>query len=166
MSRNTSINAKFLTDLERIFDGTRGQLQAIAKEALLEAGKRLVDYSPVGDPSTWQNPKRALYPKDHPYQPGTFKNNWQVGIDVKPTEEEISGPDIDGHDSLDRLSHLGRWQLDHKYYFVNNLPYAKLLEFGWSPQIQPHGMVGRIKMEWKQIVKDAVHSYNKQEGFS
>ena len=162
MSRNSAIVAKFIDNIEKKFDGTRGQLQAVAKLTYMEIGRRLVDYSPIGDPTLWKNPKRALYPKSSPYKPGSFINNWQVGIDNIPREEMISGPNISGTDSLERLKHLGRWQLDHTYYFVNNLPYAKLLEFGeHSSQVPVHGMVGRVKVEFKQIVEYAVANYNK-----
>lgn len=164
MSRNTAITAKFIDNIAKKFEGTRTQLQNVAKLTYMEVGRRLVSYSPIGDPTLWKNPKRALYPKDSPYKPGTFINNWQVGIDEIPQQERISEQDVNGTDSLERLRRLGRWQLDHKYYFVNNLPYAKMLEFGeHSSQVPVHGMVGRVKVEFKQIVNDAVANHNKVE---
>lgn len=141
------INAKAATDMFRFTEKAKGKIQRMTKEVLLEIGYRLVYRSPVGDPTTW-NP--AYWPKG--YIPGHFKNNWQVGIDKRPNGI-IPGVDATGSNSLERLSHLGRWQVGHVYYFVNNVRYAYALEMGWSPQSPPHGMVGLIRREYPQIVR-------------
>jgi hypothetical protein len=142
-----SINAKAVSDMFRFAEKGKARIQQLTKECLLEVGRRLVLRSPVGDPTTWKKP---YWPKG--YVPGHFINNWQVGIDKIPTGT-IPTVDATGHGSLERLSHLGRWQVGHTYYFVNNLPYARALEYGWSKQA-PHGMVGLTVAEFTQIAEE------------
>jgi hypothetical protein len=148
MSDPKSINAKANTDIFRFVEKAKGKIQKLSREVLLEVGRRLVERSPVGFPPSWNPP---YWPKD--YHPGHFINNWQVGRDSRPTGI-IEGIDPTGAETLERLSHLGRWQVGHIYYFVNNLPYAYRLETGWSPQSSPGGMVGLIRREFPQIVKE------------
>lgn len=147
MSKARSINLKARTDILRWNTRAKSKIQLFTKEVLLEVGRRLVDYSPVGDPTTWHPPR---WPKG--YIPGHFKNNWQVGKDFRPTGI-IAGSDYSGGASMDRLKKLGRWTVGHTYYFTNNLPYAYRLEMGWSPQAAPHGIVGRVRREYHSIAR-------------
>lgn len=144
-----TINAKANTDMFRFVTKAKGRIQTMTREVLLEVGRRLVYRSPVGDPSLWKNPNWH----SGSYSPGHFINNWQVGRDKRPSGI-IAGEDPSGGKSLERLSHLGRWTVGHKYYFTNNVPYAYRLETGWSSQCPPGGMVGLIKREWPQIVRE------------
>lgn len=145
-----SINTKAVSDMFSFISKAKGTIQSVNKEALLEIGRRLIDRSPVGDPATWHPP---YWPKG--YIPGHFINNWQVGIDKIP-EGIIDAIDPSGSGSLERLSHLGRWTIGHTYYFVNNLPYAAILESGLhSPQVGPAGMVGLTTTEFPEIVSQA-----------
>jgi hypothetical protein len=146
------INAKAATDMMNFIFKSKANIQAVDKEVKLEIGRRLVDYSIVGNPMLWHPP---YWPKD--YNPGRFINNWQVGIDEMPVGT-IGEIDASGEGSLARLKKLGRWTAGHTHYFVNNLVYAALLESGThSSQVGPQGMVGRVTVEFPQIVRDAVN---------
>jgi hypothetical protein len=145
---SNSINLKAQADIFKFITKAKGVTQALTKEVLLEVGRRLVERSPIGNPPDWHPP---YWPKG--YVPGHFINNWQVGIDEKP-KGIIAEIDGSGQGSLERLSHLGRWQVGHVFYFVNNLPYARALEEGHSYQA-PFGMVGLVRKEFKQIVEQA-----------
>jgi hypothetical protein len=147
------INLKAKSDLFDFVFKAKSTVQELTKDVLVEIGRRLVERSPIGFPPSW---KRPWWPKD--YEPGTFINNWQVGIDEVPEESEVSPPDVTGAASIERLSHLGRWQVGHQFYFVNNIIYAKALEEGWSPQA-PSGMVGLTVLEFPQIVADVHGKY-------
>ncbi len=130
----------------------KSTIQKVDTEIKLEIGRRLVDYSVVGNPPTWHPP---YWPKG--YTPGLFINNWQVGIDSMPVGV-IDEEDASGEGSLLRLKKMGRWTAGHTHYFVNNLPYAALLESGMhSPQVGPQGMVGRVRLEFQDIVKQAAN---------
>lgn len=153
MSNTRTINAKAKSDMFKFVDMTKSSIQKVNREVLLEIGRRLVVRSPVGDPTKWHPP---YWPKG--YIPGHFKNNWQVGIDKRPIGT-IPGVDYSGAASIERMSHLGRWTVGHTYYFVNNLPYAYMLEMGHSTQCPPGGMVGLIKREFAQIVAQKVEEF-------
>jgi hypothetical protein len=148
MSKTKAINAKAVSDMMKFTEKAKGKVQMLTKEVLLEIGRRLVDRSPIGFPPSW---KESYWPKN--YHPGHFIHNWQVGVDKKPVGI-IQGFDPSGRSSLERLSHLGRWQVGHTYFFTNNVPYAYQLETGWSPQCPPGGMIGLIKREFPQIVRE------------
>lgn len=148
MSKTRGINAKAVTDMFRFKEKARSKIQVMTRDVLLEIGRRLVERSPVGDPSTWKEPNWHK----GTYKPGYFINNWQVGIDVKPSGV-IKGVDPSGTRSLERLKRLGRWPAGHKFYFVNNVPYARAIEYGWSKQA-PQGVVGLVRREFQQIVKE------------
>lgn len=127
---------------------SRNKIQNLTREVILEIGYRIVARSPVGNPATW---KSAHWPKG--YIPGHFINNWQLGIDAKPVGT-IAAIDPTGSGSLARLSKMGRWPAGHTYFFVNNLPYANAIEFGWSKQA-PRGIVKLLQLEFPAIVKAA-----------
>ncbi len=150
----SSINAKAKSDFFKFAEKTKLKIQDFSRQILLEVGYRLVYRSAVGDPTLWHPP---YWPKD--YIPGHFINNWQIGIDAKPTGI-IDGVDASGTGSYERLSHLGRWVVGHTYYFVNNLPYASLLESGmWSDQVPPGGMVKLTTGEFQSIAKEIERRY-------
>src|SRR3989304_3533920 len=117
-----SINASFHSSIADFIFKAKSTIGKIEVEALKEVGRRIVARSVVGNPALWHPPR---WPKG--YHPGHFINNWQLGIDSIPSSE-ISGSDPTGLLSLERLSHFGRWPVGHTYYFVNNVPYAQLLE--------------------------------------
>lgn len=148
MSKARTINLKARTDILRWNERSKAKIQLFTREVLLEVGRRLVDYSPVGDPTTWHPPR---WPKG--YIPGHFINNWQIGKDSRPVGI-IPSVDASGRGSLARLQKLGRWAAGHTFYFTNNLPYAYRLEMGWSPQAAPHGIVARVRREYHSIAQE------------
>jgi hypothetical protein len=155
MSTN-SINAIAQENVFRFILKSKGAIQKVTKSALIEIGKRLVYYSAVGDPTYWKHPPHKGY------VPGRFINNWQLGVDIVPTGE-IAGVDASGEQSIERITKaIPRWPVGHTYYFVNNVPYARLLETGeHSPQVPPGGMVGRTVLEYPEIVRQAEINYAK-----
>ena len=145
-----TINLKAERDMFQFIFNSKKNVQKLTMDVMKEIGYRLIDYSPVGNMELWQKSNRRTS-----YLPGTFKNNWQVGVDQVPTEDIDADPDPSGSGSFERLSHLGRWASAHQFYFVNNLPYAAVLEYGHhSTQVPPAGIVGRVQMEFPQIVQD------------
>lgn len=120
----------------------------VVKRTLVEVGVRLVDRSPVGDPSLWMS-KPA---KD--YVPGTFRANWQLGSDKEGVPSEIlDKPDADGGLTKQRLlEELPDDCLGKKHVYTNNLPYAIPLELGWSSQA-PSGVAGLTAIEVPDILE-------------
>lgn len=143
-----SINLSAQQNMMNFIFKSKSMVQKIDKEVKLEIGRRLVDYSVIGNPAIWHPP---YWPKN--YEPGLFINNWQIGIDSVPSGI-INEIDASGRGSLDRLQRVGRWTAKHIHYFANNLPYAARLEDGThSSQIGPQGMVGRVRLEMNDIVR-------------
>lgn len=169
-SQIRAINLQALADIRTFVRDSKAILQETNRYALLELGYRLVKYSPVGDPRLWErNRGRSVAYWPPGYTPGHFINNWQVGIDFAPLGE-IPGEDASGRQSIERMTKLGRWTIGHTYVFANNCPYAYKLETGLhSFQVPPQGMIGRVQMEWKSIVRQAlddVRSMGKFKGVS
>lgn len=151
---SNSINAKAVQGIFGFISRSKNAIHVCTKFALLEIGERLHYYSAIGDPSHWKH-------KPHKgYVPGLFINNWRLGIDEIPSGMLTTRPDATGSTSMANLVKVGRWPANHSYYFVNNVPYAALLESGThSWQVPPGGMVGRVKLEFSQIVQVAIHRY-------
>jgi hypothetical protein len=154
---SNSINSQSLARLFDKVDKAKSKIQEIDREILKETARRLIEYSAFGNPFTWHSTK-GKWPKG--YTPGHFIMNWQLGIDTLPAGE-IQGTSISRIQAesvaLERLSHMGRWTAGHTYNFVNNAPYAAGLESGLgSHQVPPKGIVGRVALEFPQIVKYAI----------
>lgn len=155
MSTN-AINLKAQEDVFRFILKGKGAIQKVTKMVLIAVGERLHYYSAIGDPRMWKHPPHKGY------LPGHFIHNWQLGVDVIPVGE-IPGADPTGAASLERIiKAIPRWPVGHTYYFTNNVPYARLLESGeHSYQVPPGGMVGRVRMEFNQIVRQCEIEYAK-----
>lgn len=151
MSNNLQINMQALAKITQFCEGSKGYIQAVHKESLKEVARRLIEYTPIGNKALWKQPG-----KKPNYTPGHLKANWQLGREGRPTGE-VSDFDTQGSMTLKAMeSNLGRWTFGHKFYFVNNAPYAYVIEAGaHSQQVGPGGMVGRVRREWKQIVRQS-----------
>lgn len=151
------LNLKAQEDIFRFVLKAKSAIQKCTRQVLIEIGMRLVMRSPVGNPAIWHPP---YWPKG--YVPGSFINNWQLGVDV-PASGIIFGQDPSGTASLARMQKsIPRWPVGHTYYFTNNLPYARILETGLhSSQVGPGGMVGLTVLEFHQIVRQAEVNYAK-----
>lgn len=156
---SNSINAKAQDGIFRWILKGKNAIQEATKLTLIKIGERLVDYSAFGDPSLWNPP---YWPKG--YVPGHFINNWQLGVDEFPVGVIAGEDDREGTAARARMRKaIPRWPVGHTYYFVNNVPYARLLETGeHSTQVPPRGMVGRVVMEFPQIVREAEIEYSKR----
>ena len=137
---------------------SRNALHSMTRGVLQEISFRLVDRTIVGDPSLWSPP---YWPKG--YEPGHLKNNWQLGRDFIP-QDEIPGEDASGIKSLARMNKsIGRWPAGHVYYFVNNAPYASLIEAGYGPQAIPGCMVALTVSEFPAISRRVEIDYENRE---
>lgn len=107
--------------------------------------------SPVGDGSYWKSPP----PKG--YTGGRFRGNWQLGVGVVPGGE-TGTIDKTGAETQGRIIATVPEQASGLVYFlVNNVPYARRIEDGWSRQA-PQGLVGLTAVQFQGIVDDAVGS--------
>lgn len=142
----------FALDLNKFAAKAGKNADAVVRKVVLKMGARIVERSPVGDPSKWA---------DYTYVPpgyvgGHFRGNWQYSL-AAPAADIL--PDIDptGEPTIKRIKNsIPDKAGGHVHYLTNNLPYALRLEYmAWSSQA-PHGMVGITVAEYKQIVRGAV----------
>ena len=105
--------------------------------------------SPVGDGTYWKNPP----PKG--YTGGRFRGNWQLGVGVVPAGE-TGAIDKTGAETQGRIiAAIPEKASGLIYTLVNNVPYARRIEEGWSRQA-PQGLVGLTVVQFQRIVDDAV----------
>jgi hypothetical protein len=117
-----------------------GDLEKVASESLQTLGAMVLSKSPVRD--------------------GFFRNSWlsSYGAAEQGTRET---PSKAGTESLGSLEiTLAGLTLGNEFYFVNNQPYAKRLEDGWSEQA-PRGMVKTSTPAFPGIVARAVKRYGR-----
>lgn len=95
-----------------------------------------------------------------PVDKGTFRNNWQVGINQKPSGV-VTGKDPGAVNQTGAGSSKAKGKAEgitakakggDVVHMVNNLPYAERIEDGYSPQA-PGGVVGVSIAEFQSIVE-------------
>jgi len=91
--------------------------------------------------------------RQSPFDEGTFRANWQLGINSIPTGV-LDETDITGSNTARK--HVG--QMPQKaagnvYYLVNNLPYAVPLADGHSSQAEK-GWIDRIVLNFENKVQE------------
>lgn len=129
------------------------KINEVTFNVMAEIIERADEYSPVGMPETWT----YKAPKD--YRPGQFRGNWQLGVNKRPEGAFIGKIDAAGVTTVaENLALIPeRAAYGNLYYLVNNLPYAKAIEDGDATrQVPPSGIVGRIHMEFPDIVAKVI----------
>jgi hypothetical protein len=139
----------FSSDLTRITEKYKRRINNVVKSVVVDIGERLVEKSPVGNPSLWKNPLSA----PEGYVGGAFRANWQHGLNSYPLTT-IDSTDNDVSARIEQGAMAGR--LGDSHYIVNNLPYSIRLEDGWSTQA-PGGIVGLTVTEFGSIVNKVAH---------
>lgn len=94
-----------------------------------------------------------------PVDTGRFRGNWQVQIGSIPAGTlEIN--DKSGQVTLAKAqAEVLGVKAGDTIYLINNLPYARRLEYGWSNQA-PEGMVRTTVAEYQPIVDKVVREIN------
>jgi hypothetical protein len=139
----------FSDDLARITEKYKRRINMVVIKVVTNMGERLVEKSPVGNPSLWQNPLSA----PDGYVGGAFRANWQHGLNSYPLTT-IDSTENNAEARIEQGAMAGR--LGDLHYIVNNLPYSIRLEDGWSTQ-SPGGMVGLTVTEFGSIVNQVAH---------
>lgn len=96
------------------------------------------------------------------YTGGRFRGNWQIGFDSAP-QGAIDRIDKSGQETLaTNGAILAGYRANEvsTIYFVNNVPYAVRLEFGYSKQA-PRGMVRVTAQEFQKFFNEAAAGLNK-----
>lgn len=143
------MSGQFTADISRFVAKANGNVDLIVRKVIFEIGTRIVMRSPVGDAEHWKHPP----PKG--YAGGRFRANWQYGYGAPPTSA-LDTIDPSGATSIAAITAGAAANPSiGVHYLVNNLPYAKRLEEGWSRQA-PKGMVELTAIEFSDFVRGAV----------
>ncbi len=87
-----------------------------------------------------------------PVDEGTFRGNWNVGLDNTDLSTDEEKQDKSGSSTISEGGAIiGRFKNGQSINISNNLPYGNRLEFGWSPISQ--AMIRRTFMEMKAWLK-------------
>lgn len=141
----------FALDIQRFAEKAKEKADEAVGAIVVNIARRIDERSPVGDARYWISPPPAGYIGGH------FRANWQLGVEVRPAGE-IAGVDPSGEATQGRIiAAVPDEAAGHVFYLVNNAPYARRLEEGWSRQA-PQGMVGLTVVEFQSIVDDAVRT--------
>ena len=140
----------FSVDLSELVRKTNLKLESTVKRIVAGVAESVIEMSPVGDASYWQSPPPPGYIG------GRFRGNWDYGFNQAP-QAQFESIDPSGQVSQSRVMKGlgGKTMVGNVHYIVNNLPYAKALEDGWSRQA-PQGMVGLTVLRFQQVVDGSV----------
>jgi hypothetical protein len=126
--------SKFELDIQRYVDKANGRIDLVVRKISLDLFRRVVMKSPVDT--------------------GRFKGNWQVQIGAVPGGT-LKLDDKDGTATIARVTaETLKLKAGEVIYLVNNLEYARALEYGHSKQA-PSGMVRITVAEFPQVVNKA-----------
>jgi len=130
----------FALDIARFVDKANGNIDLVVRKVSLDLFRRVIMKSPVDT--------------------GRFRGNWQVAIGSIPAGT-IEVDDKSGAATITRVSAtaLGLKAGD-VITLVNNLSYARRLEYGYSKQA-PGGMVRTTVQEYGAVVSKAAGEVKK-----
>jgi hypothetical protein len=141
----------FVLDLQKFAEKTAEKADLGVARIVVGVSAELDRRSPVGDATYWKNPA----PKG--YTGGRFRGNWQLGVGVVPAGE-TGAIDKTGAETQGRIiAAVPQNAAGNVFYLMNNVPYARRIEEGWSRQA-PQGLVGLTVIQYQRIVDDAVAS--------
>lgn len=130
----------FELDIQRFVDRAKGNVDLVLRKIALDLFKRVIMKSPVDT--------------------GRFKGNWQVAIGSIPAGV-LAIDDKTGSATISKMTAavLGL-KAGQVIYLVNNLEYARPLEYGHSKQA-PAGVVRTTLQEFPQVVAKAANEVPK-----
>ena len=126
--------SNFELDIQRYVDAANGKIDLVIRKISLDLFRRVVMKSPDDT--------------------GRFKGNWQVQIGAIP-KGTLKLDDKAGTATITRVTaETLKLKAGEVIYLVNNLEYARALEYGHSKQA-PKGMVRITVAEFPQVVNKA-----------
>lgn len=130
----------FELDIQKFVDKAKGNIDLVIRKIALDLFRRVIMKSPVDT--------------------GRFKGNWQVAIGSIPAGV-LAIDDKSGSATISKMTAavLGL-KAGQVIYLVNNLEYARPLEYGHSKQA-PAGVVRTTLQEFPQVVAKAANEVPK-----
>ena len=141
----------FSDDIARFAKKAGSNADLVTRKVVLDIGTSLVEKTPVGDASYWQNPPPPGYVGGH------ARGGWSHSEGAQVVQE-FEGVDPSGGNSINRIAASVPIHAAGKVHYIqNSVPYIQALEDGRSRQAAgPHAIVGRTKIEFQGIIRDAL----------
>jgi len=129
-------------------------IEDVVEDVAVSLSEKIIDRTPVGKPSEWQNPNSA----PPGYVGGRARANWFPTIG-QPSDDTTES--TNQNESASRITGIKEQIAGNVYYLTNNLPYIRRLEYdNWSKQA-PRGMVRVTLREALSELKRAVSNNSK-----
>jgi hypothetical protein len=142
-------NDTFKADFAKVLKSAGDKAEALVRHGAMLSLKKIIDKSPVGDPSMWADPDSA--PKG--YSGGRMKANWNTSIG-NVNFSNTAPPDKTGAGALAKGAEvIATFKMGDIIYLTNSMPYAKRIEYdAWSNQAKA-GVVRVTALEYQSIIK-------------
>lgn len=142
----------FALDVAKFAEKAGANVGTVVRKVSIDTLSKVVERTPVGDPTHWKNPPPAGYVG------GRLRANWNVSLAV-PDLSTSQTTDKDGSSTTAKGSaRLSRVDGKQDIYIMNSLPYVRRIEYdGWSSQA-PAGMVRITVAEFQTFVDAAARS--------
>ena len=147
----------FSEDIEKFAKKCGKSSDTVVRGILMKIGESLVNKTPVGDATHWEHPESA----PPGYVGGHARASWSYSEGVLVSQEFA---DIDkakweefNVSQVRIMAAMPKKAAGKVHYIQNSVPYIQALEDGHSRQAAgPHAIVGRTKIEFQGIIRDAV----------
>ena len=140
--------SQFANQVRRFSEKTKAKMDKAVRKITLDVFSNVILMSPVGNPSTWKNPPPPGY------LGGRFRGNWQPAVGTMPGGV-IEATDPSGNTVIAKVQGVTEGvEAGDVIYMVNNLPYARRLEDGWSRLQAPAGMVALTVQRFQPIADE------------
>ncbi|WP_448043811.1 hypothetical protein [Bradyrhizobium liaoningense] len=137
----TKANGVFAADIAKFVEKAKGNVDQAIRRAALDIFGRVVIKTPVDT--------------------GRLMGSWQVAIGSIPSGQ-VNHLDKTGTETIARINvGVANAKAGDVIYLVNNLVYARAIEYGHSRVKAPNGMVRITILEWNRSVERAAQSVPK-----
>lgn len=140
----------FSLDLSKAIENIKENRDKIVRGTLIQISNNIIKRTPVGNPALWA-PESLPAPKG--YVGGSLRGAWQAS--KNSPDFSISGrvqSSGTGATGAEAAGVANTVNVGETYYLTNPLPYARRVEFGWSTQTPPNGMVRTSIAEAQQVL--------------
>ena len=143
-------------DIRKFAKNSKAGLDETVRAVNLGVTRQVIQLTPVGNPALW----KSKPPKG--YTGGQLKGNWFGSIGSPSMESKKGLTDSNGSATISRAKNAIARSTGEKYYIVNNMPYARRIEYeGWSSQA-PTGMARRTVAKFKKLVQLEAQKTNRK----
>lgn len=137
----------FTLDLRRFVEKANANAHTVVTKFSQDILARVVNRTPVGDPSRWKSKPPAGYVG------GRLRANWNVSLG-SPDYSTNQPPSASGTAFARGAAVIATWQ-GQDIYLMNSMPYVREIEYGHSGQA-PAGVVRVTLAEAQAILAESV----------